>query len=88
MLVFDPPDGSGIQEFGTPLYDWSPEYERMLSESRYRIPPHIRRVLQRMGREARWDQHVLPFETEDGQQRVLIPFGQLEITPVGGQRYQ
>lgn len=86
-LVVDRPDGSGSQEFEAPLYDWSPEYERMLTEDRFRIPPGVRRVLQRMGREVRWDQQVLPFETEDGQ-RVLVPFGQLEITPVGGQHYQ
>lgn len=86
-LVVDRPDGSGSQEFETPLYDWSPQNARMLSEDRFRIPPEIRRMLQRMGREVRWDQQVVPLETEDGQ-RVLVPFRQLEITPVGGQRYQ
>jgi len=58
-----------------------------LSEDRLQIPPGVRRAFQRMGRELRWNQEVLPLETEDGQ-RVLVPFGQLEITPVGGQRYQ
>jgi hypothetical protein len=86
-LVVDRPDGSGSEEFELPLYDWSPENEWMLSEDHVRVPPEIRRMLQRMGRELRWDQQLVPLETEDGR-RVLIPFRQLEITPVGGQRYQ
>lgn len=86
-LVVDGPDGSGSQAIEAPLYELSPENAWMLSEGRLQIPPEVRRTFQRMGRELRWNQEVLPLETEDGQ-RVLVPFGQLEITPVGGQRYQ
>jgi len=86
-LIVERPDGSGSDEFETPLYELSPENAWMLSEDRFRAPPEIERMLQRMGRELRWDQQVVPLETDDGQ-RVLIPFRQLEITPVGGQRYQ
>ncbi|MBC8872495.1 MAG: hypothetical protein H8E44_23935 [Planctomycetes bacterium] len=86
-LVFDRPDGSGSEAFEAPLYDYSREHEWMLSNDRFQVPPEVRRILQRMGREVRSDQQVVPLETEDGQ-RVLIPFRQLEITPVGGHRYQ
>jgi len=86
-LVFEQPDGAGSESFEVPLIDYSREHEWMLSNDRFQVPPEVRRILQRMGREVRWDQQVVPLETEDGQQ-VLIPFRQLEITPVGGQRYQ
>lgn len=86
-LVFDRPDGLGSQELGAPVFGWTPDNARMLYEDSLQIPPEMRRILQRMGGDLRWDQQVMPFETKDGQ-RVLIPIRQMELTPVGGRRYQ
>ncbi len=86
-LVYDRPDGSGSEAYETSVYDLSEDNAWMLHENRLRVPPEMRRLLQQMGGELRWDQQVMPFDTEDGQ-RVLIPIRQLELTPVGGRRYQ
>jgi len=86
-LVFEQPDGAGSEAFEVPLYDYTADNEWMLSDDRFQIPPRVQRAFQRMGREVRLDQQVVPLETEDGH-RVLIPFRQIELTPVGGQRYQ
>jgi hypothetical protein len=86
-LARDGADGPGTEEFEVPLYDLSPENAWLLQDNRMWIPPEIRRAMQSMGRDIRWNRRLMPVETEDGQPAV-VPIRRLEITPVNGQRYQ
>jgi len=87
MLARDSADASGSDELEVPLYDLSPENAWLLEDDRMWIPPEIRRAMQSMGREIRWDRRLMPLETEDGH-RAVVPVRRLEITPVNGHRYQ
>jgi hypothetical protein len=79
-------DGGG-QPVDVPVYDWSPEHAGWLSEQNPRVPPDVRRALQRLGGQLQWRRHVVPVRTPDGRS-VLVPVEQLEITPVGSRRFQ
>lgn len=86
-LARDGVDDSNTEELEVPLYELSPENAWLLQDNRMWIPPEIRRAMQNMGRDIRWDRRLMPVETEDGQPAV-VPMRRLEITPVNGQPYQ
>ena len=86
-LVLNRGDGSEVERLDLPVYDLTPEDAWLLSDQNPPVPPDLRRVLQRAGGRLRWQRHLLPVQTREGRQ-VLVPLEQVEITPVGGQRYQ
>ncbi len=86
-VVMDGGDGSGSHEVPVPVYDWSPQNERMLSPTPTNIPSEVRRVLQAMGCELRLKRQLIHIETSDGSPAV-IPVEQVEIVPAGRRAYQ
>jgi hypothetical protein len=89
-LVVDEGNGAGSEdpwEIDLPVYELSPENAGWLARQHAQIPAEVRRALQRMGHDVRWDQRFVPLEHEDGR-RVVVPVERVEITPVGRHRYQ
>jgi hypothetical protein len=89
-LVVDQGNGAGKVEpweVDVPVYELSPENAKWLARQHAQIPAEVRRALQRLGHDVRWDQQFVPLEHEDGRQ-VVVPVERFEITPVGRHRYQ
>ena len=77
-------DGS-YQEIDVPVYrggtdEWAMQ-QQWMEQQAGGIPPHVERLLQRLGYEIRRDLYWQPIDSGQGDQ-ILLPMGQVEITPV------
>lgn len=80
-------EGNSSGSFELPVHAWTPDGVRWVSGDNPNVPPEVRRALERMGSQVKWQRHVVPVQADDGR-RVVVPVEHLQITPVGGQRYQ